>query len=687
MPSSVLARDLDDERIIIEEREGELIEDHDDHQSFYKAIQNQEYDRVNSLLEDKKVKVTEKITTNGNTALHLVIGTTKMNYILKKILVEMTPEENIILDMKNLEGSTLLHVAAIVGNTEAAELLVEKNEYLLFTKDKEGHTPLARALLNMHTDTYKYLLSSTTNTDDIERATDLFQGTSGDDLLVNAISSKYYDLALLLSKPYKNIHSDAPLMAIAQNFPRKLSIWERNVYKCVGNPKQTFAKIYMVVMICIILFSVIYYFTYAAPRNRSAHRRMKPEALIFYLFALFVLYVIIICIVNILSSRAISRIYKPVMRAILRISKPVIRLLATIDFKFLKEGAKMNNDARDLLKAICDLIKRSTPSGSHRDYYNNPILEASRQNAYEVVVTIASYFPNAIWSANEDGHNIIQYAVINRSEKVYNLLYQMSEQKNIYRTIQDPLGNNLLHLAARLAPTNKLNPISGAALQIQSELKWFQEVKGFVCPPNIIKKNCFGETPHMVFTREHKELVIEGEKWMKATANSYTITAALITTIMFASAITVPGGNYQETINGRNNQEAGTPIFAKKTAFRIFAIADAVSLFTSVTSLLMNLSILTSRFSEKDFLLKLPTKLIVGLTTLFISTTAMLVAFGATLYLVFGDDNPRILGSIAALTCLPITSFVTLQYPLIRDQISSTYGRSIFGKKSDRPFY
>ena len=83
-------------------------------------------------------------------------------------------------------------------------------------------------------------------------------------------------------------------------------------------------------------------------------------------------------------------------------------------------------------------------------------------------------FPNAIWSTNEDGHNFIQYSVINRSEKIYNLLYEMSEHKNIYKTIKDSSGNNLLHLAARLAPTNKLNLISGAALQIQRELQWFK---------------------------------------------------------------------------------------------------------------------------------------------------------------------------------------------------------------------
>lgn len=51
-----------------------------------------------------------------------------------------------------------------------------------------------------------------------------------------------------------------------------------------------------------------------------------------------------------------------------------------------------------------------------------------------------------------------------------------------------------------------------------------------------------------------------------------------------------------------------------------------ISLFAAVTSLLMFLSILTARFAEQYFLFKLRTKLIIGLTTLFISTTAMILA-------------------------------------------------------------
>ncbi|KAL7582813.1 hypothetical protein Lser_V15G44890 [Lactuca serriola] len=265
-----------------------------------------------------------------------------------------------------------------------------------------------------------------------------------------------------------------------------------------------------------------------------------------------------------------------------------------------------------------------------------------------------------------DGDSDTMSEVINPPypEKVY-------KHRNVYRTSKDSSGNNLLHLAARLAPTNKLNLIIGATLQIQHELQWFKEVKRFVCPLSIIQKNSSGETPQMVFTREHKNLVIEGEKWMKSTVESCTITTALITTIVLAAAITLPGGNKEET---------RIPMFTNHTAFTIFAISYAISLFAAVTSLLMFLSILNAHYAEQDFLLKLPTKLIIGLSTLFISTTAMVVVVATTLYIVFGQINSQILIPIAVLTCLPITSFVILQFPLVIDLMSATYGRSIFRK-------
>ncbi|CAH1451170.1 unnamed protein product [Lactuca virosa] len=506
------------------------------HHELYEATLSTDWGRVDRILSGGVITVTDKITKNGNTALYVAVGGTNKPEFLERLL-EVTPNINTqLLDMQNSDGSTLLHVAAIVGNNEAVDILVERNSDLLLAKDSEGRTPLALALSNMNTQTARHLLEHINNTDDIQKDA-LFSGTTGDELLVTVISSKDFRLANDLVKSYKIFHSDAVLTAIAQNFPPELNKVEKYIAFDVRS---------------ITVKGMLNY--------------MVPRSILSWVVRLMA---IIFCLAY------------PRMIGFVILYLMTLKILGWI---IIKERVRNHCAAEELSKTVSRLIKNSNDPSSYHHYYTNPILEATRQNACKVVQDIVSFFPNAIWSTNEDGHNILQYAVINRSIKVYKLLHKKSEHKNMYRNIKDSSGNNLLHLAARLAPDNKLNFISGAALQIQRELKWFKEVEGFVCPLNIKQKNSFNETPQMVFTREHKELVIEGEKWMKATAHSYTITAALITTVVFAAAITVPGGN----------DNMGIPNFTNKTAFIVFAVSDAISLVASLISLFMFLSILTA---------------------------------------------------------------------------------------------
>ncbi|CAI9293572.1 unnamed protein product [Lactuca saligna] len=149
----------------------------------------------------------------------------------------------------------------------------------------------------------------------------------------------------------------------------------------------------------------------------------------------------------------------------------------------------------------------------------------------------------AIRYKDKSGYDIIQLAVIHRSEKIYNLINIIGERRSVYRMIEDSSKNNMLHLAGRLAPLHKLKLRTGATLQLQRELQWREEVQKLVFPSYITRENIFMETPDMVFSKEHANLVKEGEKWMKDVAESCSITGALITTIVFAAAITVPGGN------------------------------------------------------------------------------------------------------------------------------------------------
>ncbi|KAJ9536772.1 hypothetical protein OSB04_un000076 [Centaurea solstitialis] len=321
--------------------------------------------------------------------------------------------------------------------------------------------------------------------------------------------------------------------------------------------------------------------------------------------------------------------------------------------------------AKTVLELVCNEIDKSKVSNdSHYPHYNRPFLEAARQNTYQVVHEILVRSPKAIQIKDKDGYDIFQLALMHRSNKVFKLIYENPESMSRFCTFKDSSGNNMLHLAGKLARSHELDRKIDAALQLQQELQWFQQVKRLVIPAYRTEANIYKLTPNMVFMREHEQLKTKEEEWIKTTAESCCITAALITTIVFAAAITVPGGS---------NQESGIPIFRNNIAFTIFAISDAISLFTSCTSLLMFSSILTTRFAEQDFLILLPRRMIIGMYTLFLSTTAMMVAFSATLFLVFCHKKPWMLPPICGLACIPILCFYNVQFPFLVELYPMTF--------------
>ncbi|BAT80166.1 hypothetical protein VIGAN_02314500 [Vigna angularis var. angularis] len=205
---------------------------------------------------------------------------------------------------------------------------------------------------------------------------------------------------------------------------------------------------------------------------------------------------------------------------------------------------------------------------------------------------------------------------------------------------------------------------------MQRELLWFKEVEKIIQPLLKEMKDSEGRTPQMLFTEEHKGLAKEGEKWLKNTASSCMLVSTLITTVMFAAIFTVPGGN-------KNN---GYPIFMHTTSFKVFAVSDAIGLFSSVVSILMFLSILTSRYAQEDFLVSLPKRLSVGIATLFFSIITMLIAFGATFFIVLGHQLAWIFIPITLVACIPAILFAFLQFPLLVDTISCTYGVGVFSR-------
>ncbi|PQM36297.1 uncharacterized protein Pyn_13230 [Prunus yedoensis var. nudiflora] len=277
----------------------------------------------------------------------------------------------------------------------------------------------------------------------------------------------------------------------------------------------------------------------------------------------------------------------------------------------------------EILRSMCEATKGKSGKQLQGSAVQAAIFEAIKQGHVEFVHEIFRSNP-AVGGllTSENGKTMLQFAIECRQEK---------------------FSNTLLHAAAGLSPIEQLNHIQGAALQMQRELQWFKEIEKIV-PPKILE-------------------VVNVTDGMTA--------RALIITIMFTAAFTVPGGN---------NGNTGMPFFLDEKLFKVFIVSDALSLFSSTTSVMTFLGVLTSRYAEADFLESLPKKMIIGLFTLFFSIATMMIAFVSTLCIMLGEKSWIVI-PITLLSSAPIVSFAWMQFPLLVEIFISTYGAGIFAEK------
>ncbi|PRQ53017.1 putative PGG domain-containing protein [Rosa chinensis] len=326
------------------------------------------------------------------------------------------------------------------------------------------------------------------------------------------------------------------------------------------------------------------------------------------------------------------------------------------------------DQALEIIVRMCKPLKDDKLEGKprQRELVKKALFKAVERGHAPIISHILKSDPSFCLITNGHEKTIFQLAAEYQKDSIFNLLYgfEKSDRKDIVG-MTDKFGDNMLHAVGKISPLTQIGHIQGPALQMQKELQWFKKVERLASPEDLERINSDGLTPREVFTMNHRDMVEAGEKSMKETATSSSaLVAALIITIMFAAAVTVPGG-----IKG----ETGIPIYLNTKAFRIFMVADVISLCSSTTSVMVFLGILTSRFAEDDFLTSLPTKLIIGFLTLFLSIGVMMIAFSSAIFIMLPEKPSIVIPSIL-LASVPIAAFLWMQFPFLREIIISTYG-------------
>ncbi|KAL5840833.1 hypothetical protein ACOSQ4_013441 [Xanthoceras sorbifolium] len=336
-------------------------------------------------------------------------------------------------------------------------------------------------------------------------------------------------------------------------------------------------------------------------------------------------------------------------------------------FSGIKKGrSKLYSQALQLVKCIWKEVMLLCDDSQISDLTRSPrqlIFAAAEIGNAEFLSILINDYPSLIWQRNHRGHSIFHIAVLHRQNDIFKLVSELGSVKDLIIASKDCDRNNILHLAGRLGPRDKLDA-PGAALQMQRELLWFKAVEIVTRPGDVKAINYDAYTPWDLFVREHAELKSIGEEWMKNTSNSLMVVATLIAAMVFTAALTIPGGNVGDT---------GVPIFNQQLSFKIFSISVAVSLVSSLTSILTFISIHTSSYKIDNFLWQLPLKLMSGLLFLFVSVASMMVLFCTTFFMVFREGLQGFTFSLNIIASVVVLMFIRQQYALFIDALRLTF--------------
>ncbi|KAM0036890.1 putative ankyrin repeat-containing domain-containing protein [Helianthus debilis subsp. tardiflorus] len=339
------------------------------------------------------------INSVGNTVLHIAVGL-RYDFILKRVLRRIKKAELTVI--KNFEGSTLLHIAAIVGNTSAAKLLIKHEKGLLNTPDNKGKKPLEKAYEHMHLDTIDYLLTEAAKDDskakthasrddeeigvkmDSEKDDRKAKTHASNDvedigvnLLVNAFSAKQYDFAskLLEKHPAYATSDNRVLMAMARTFPSGLDHEETFVYPNLGNKldeivnrsKRLFEEFEDIWFFLKDDMSSLLRRQYSFQDVDSFFYVFQQRWCILFIFPWFLTH--FLCFITYYGSSTIWN---------------------------LEKKKKEYDHAKRILDLVCEKIEEKHRADSDDSFYEGPFLEAARQNASEVVDRILKIWPQAI---------------------------------------------------------------------------------------------------------------------------------------------------------------------------------------------------------------------------------------------------------------------------------------------------
>ncbi|KAK1412366.1 hypothetical protein QVD17_33564 [Tagetes erecta] len=315
-------------------------------------------------------------------------------------------------------------------------------------------------------------------------------------------------------------------------------------------------------------------------------------------------------------------------------------------------GSKFHEYRTTTLSAEENMITATTQEADDFNKAQTPLLLATINDSTVIVREILRLYPQAVEHVDKHGHNILHLAIMHRRYSIIDVVEEMKYPLDRLRGRLDKNYNTLLHMVGCKVDELK-EDVKHPAQQLKEDQRLFKRVEKICTTLDTVTRNADQKTPSEVFFEANDEIRSQAKEWMSENAKNCSIVAVLIATVAFTSAYTVPGGP----------DKNGHPVLRDRSMFLLFTFADAISLSTALTSVIIFMNIVTSPFTFDDFASSLYEKQLAALILLIISVTMMMVAFAATLVLTITSEATWSNMTLYSVSFFPVIVFVYSYVP------------------------
>ncbi|KAK0579960.1 hypothetical protein LWI29_034025 [Acer saccharum] len=309
-------------------------------------------------------------------------------------------------------------------------------------------------------------------------------------------------------------------------------------------------------------------------------------------------------------------------------------------------------------KSVEDDQLKEIPIEEDNKPVETPLLAATRTGVIELVKEILKEHPQAVEHVSHKKQNILHVAASYRRRDIFDHVKKMEMPTSRLILGIDEDGYTVLHhVADNKNYTGGTSP--GPAYQLQEELEWFESVEEIMPSYFTQHHDKNNKTAKELFREKHETQLKAAQQWIKETSQSCSGVAVLVSTVVFAAAFTVPGGN---------DEKEGFPLLLHSPFFMSFTLTDVVSLSCSLTALVMFVSIVTSPFELHNFRFTLPRRLTLGFALLFMSVLTTMLTFTSTIILIIRSEQRQkwTLTLICCAAFVPVSVLdLTTHFPLL----------------------